>query len=795
LGVLKRMVISLLLVAVGVQSENQYPLWAEGGCEFADNIPNINHGANRSHYNSGAGLGWKNYLGDWADVNATSQGDNAYSSTYVSDTDSQKSFDMDTTSLVQEWVNGTHPNQGLLLRNSRTPNSKTDIHSKEANDENFRPVLSISTNNGEFLLTPIGDTMVRSYTYQCGGSLKVLRLLAPSNVLMQFNIDDIPMGSIINNATLTLNTTENQYGHNTVELYRVSIEAHAIKGQTLSSAYPNDFGMKYDDSILLVESFDTDNWQGKWQTQIENTVVFSGEGNGFVPLMGGALKATVKKDTFYGLNLIYDLENSHGEDLDELNMRYYLRFGENWKPNDIGKLPGIVGTYGNTPYEGGWGGRTSDGENGWSARGLFGYQIEGNNPHEGKYPIGNYIYHADQAGSYGDGVVFQSEPLAQNEWYAIEQYVKMNTPSLNDGIIRSWVNGVMVYENKTFRFRNEGFENIKVEKVWMNIYHGGKKTANQDITAYIDNVVIAKKYIGPVDYKLGAPLVGSESNRIPIIDSSTPYNNIIALSLGASQQFSIAGSDPERSSLQTDWYVNGKLVLENQNSFIINRVFDNLDAINIEARIIDGDGGVATKSWDISSELNNFFVTEVIQDTYLPTWTHQARGFLDTMISRDTSNILMEFPFNADLDANDIKSAYIVISDKAQYGDINVSLFKGVGNWIEGTHAHQGASSQYQDFESSLPWNNLIGDWIDASGIENGSDSYSEIMIEDNGPDAVKKVYIDVTTLLKEQIELSENLDVVLTATGGKHDIYTKQAEEYLRPKLIIEKYEQTLIK
>ena len=76
----------------------------------------------------------------------------------------------------------------------------------------------------------------------------------------------------------------------------------------------------------------------------------------------------------------------------------------------------------------------------------------------------------------------------------------MNTLGLNDGIISSWVNGVLVYENKTFRFRNEGFENIKIEKVWMNIYHGGKKAANQDITVYIDNVVIAKSYIGPINW-------------------------------------------------------------------------------------------------------------------------------------------------------------------------------------------------------------------------------------------------------------------------------------------------------
>ncbi len=40
-------------------------------------------------------------------------------------------------------------------------------------------------------------------------------------------------------------------------------------------------------------------------------------------------------------------------------------------------------------------------------------------------------------------------------------------------------------------------EALKIEQVWMNVYHGGTKPSPYDQHLYIDNVVIARKYIGP----------------------------------------------------------------------------------------------------------------------------------------------------------------------------------------------------------------------------------------------------------------------------------------------------------
>ena len=41
-------------------------------------------------------------------------------------------------------------------------------------------------------------------------------------------------------------------------------------------------------------------------------------------------------------------------------------------------------------------------------------------------------------------------------------------------------------------------DTLKIETVWLNVYLGGSWTARSDHHLYIDNVVIARKYIGPL---------------------------------------------------------------------------------------------------------------------------------------------------------------------------------------------------------------------------------------------------------------------------------------------------------
>jgi hypothetical protein len=216
----------------------------------------------------------------------------------------------------------------------------------------------------------------------------------------------------------------------------------------------------------------------------------------FEPLQGKALRVKIAEGSTGAMSTSYKFRRETGHEPEEIYFRYYLRLADDWNQTlQGGKLPGISGTYGIA----GWGGRKSDGTDGWSARGSFSLTIPADNPLGGTTPIGTYCYHADMKGQYGDIWVWQNEYLGflrNNRWYSIEQYVKLNTPGVKDGVLRAWVDGRPAFEKTDIRFRH--VDKLKIEQVWMNVYHGGKKPSPYDQHLYIDNVVIARSYIGPI---------------------------------------------------------------------------------------------------------------------------------------------------------------------------------------------------------------------------------------------------------------------------------------------------------
>ena len=54
----------------------------------------------------------------------------------------------------------------------------------------------------------------------------------------------------------------------------------------------------------------------------------------------------------------------------------------------------------------------------------------------------------------------------------------------------------LVEEKTDWRWRD--VDTLRIEEVWMNVYHGGTDPAPQDLVLYIDNVVIATEHVGPM---------------------------------------------------------------------------------------------------------------------------------------------------------------------------------------------------------------------------------------------------------------------------------------------------------
>jgi hypothetical protein len=252
--------------------------------------------------------------------------------------------------------------------------------------------------------------------------------------------------------------------------------------------------------VIFATGFERANWQSEW-TQAEpkdriDTIDVDRRFEKFQPLQGKALRSRIAKGSTTALNTLFKFDEQIGHEPEEIYFRYYLRLADDWNQTvQGGKLPGISGTYGRA----GWGGRKSNGKNGWSARGLFKMTVPAGNPLAGRTPIGFYCYHADMKSSYGTNWVWNKDYrgyLETNRWYAIEQYCRLNTPGEKNGVLRAWVDGHLAFEKTDVRFRLT--DELRIEQVWMNVYHGGTIPSPHNQHVFIDNVVIANNYIGPM---------------------------------------------------------------------------------------------------------------------------------------------------------------------------------------------------------------------------------------------------------------------------------------------------------
>lgn len=238
---------------------------------------------------------------------------------------------------------------------------------------------------------------------------------------------------------------------------------------------------------LFTCSFDEDDWYKAWglRNSPERTAIINKDQNlNFEPYKGNALKIRVDKNGHYGLSLQYRFMDRLGYEPESIFFSYRLRLADDWNPKQGGKLPGISGTYGRA----GWGGRPVNGQDGWSARGLFKGQVNG------LTPVGYYCYHADMKGQYGENWVWDIERrgyLENNRWYHIEQFIKLNTPKHNDGVLKAWVDGQLAFEKNDVRMRDT--DALKIEAVWVNLYHGGKWTAETEDHIFIDEVLITER--------------------------------------------------------------------------------------------------------------------------------------------------------------------------------------------------------------------------------------------------------------------------------------------------------------
>lgn len=457
-------------------------------------------GATKQYYNSKYRLEWRHPLGDWLDADGVLNGNKPHLSETLKSSLSGRYIELDVTKMLQATPRGSSSamrDVDFFFRSA----GDFKFSSREASQ--FSPSIEFYVGDQLRQFFSLRDTQLDTSTNKNLGAGTSVKVGRRSNGLLGFSIpESLITAPELKKIVLRLHIGKVYGSGATLNVFQVSTGQGSTGSiQTASNSrvdvlgiaakYPADKGLESDAQVYFFDDFDEHHNPRVWgdrgrRVDVPNTGLSVSE---------QALEVTVREGKNKGLNRRYKFRANGLDEPEEAYFRYYLRLSQSWN-SDIsgGKFPGFAGTYGKA----GWGGRKATGDGGWSARGFF-FSTAENQRGQLRTPLGNYVYHLDQTNRYGNDWVWSENGAAlleNDRWYSVEQQVKLNTPGQSDGVLRGWLDGKLVFEKTDLRFR--GSPTLKIEEVWFNVYHGGGDAAPRDLVLYIDNVVIANKYIGPI---------------------------------------------------------------------------------------------------------------------------------------------------------------------------------------------------------------------------------------------------------------------------------------------------------
>jgi hypothetical protein len=438
-------------------------------------------------------LPWQRSLGDWQDAKGKLHGDEAFDVASVSAIGAV----WDVTALVRKWA-GKEQARGIFFLRAVGGSSYAAFNSRESRSPGNWPLLVLEYSDGrQENRKPTADAHLNCSTYRAIGRIDPLVISPQETVLVEFELPKDLDGRKLARARLLMTNAKGQPSPLRIGIFNTALPAFPTNAprQGIAAAFEGDRGIEKHPDVVFTSGFDEGlTWKSKWANASgEIDVVSDAPGLRFVPLSGSALRINLKKGSNYGSDVKFNTKVL-GKEPDELYFRYYLRLADNWNPTvDGGKMPGMAGTY-NTA---GWGGRRSDGTNGWSMRGGFLKIFEGEHPMRGLTQLSTYAYYAGMQGDYGEHWPWPGALLARNRWYSIEQRVKLNSPGTADGLLQVWLDGRLIMERGGIRYRS--VDRLHIEDIWINVYHGGMALSPHDQHMFVDNVVVARSYIGPAN--------------------------------------------------------------------------------------------------------------------------------------------------------------------------------------------------------------------------------------------------------------------------------------------------------
>ncbi|MEP3390418.1 MAG: Ig-like domain-containing protein [Reichenbachiella sp.] len=260
---------------------------------------------------------------------------------------------------------------------------------------------------------------------------------------------------------------------------------------------------------IFNDDFNCPNWSSNYElTTADDPEV---NGNDVTHMTTGGyndspcIRVKISEGSHYGCDFRYRT------DVSEAYAQYKVFYETGFAGTGIGNETGENGYWGKSPgWDGtrrscGWGKCIpTDEQPGWSARGSL-------DRANGKVKNKKYVYHADMELPFGDSWYWDGPAMNDNQWYTVDEYIKVNTPGVANGEMRVWLDGTLVFQKTDINFTNVGGEFAKIEGWWFNYYYGGEPVSDNDFFVRLDDFRLSTSPIGPSGS--GTACIGSQCSQ------------------------------------------------------------------------------------------------------------------------------------------------------------------------------------------------------------------------------------------------------------------------------------------
>ena len=402
--------------------------------------------ATRSHYNHALELPWAATLGTWKDAAGTIQGTIAFAAVPVVDRASEQVVQWDVTSLVQSGE------ADMLIRRAGGTNIK--FHSREAADPAKRPRLVVWKDGEVVRYAPTADTTLNSTTVSSLG--KGTTLATSGAFLIKFGVGP---DRGIDRAVLEMTTTTEQYGNQTLSVFR------AYPGPKMYAMPPFIRGTS-DDIVMRLSG---DAWRHPSFNYFRSDRMQIGA--------DGRVTITIPTGSDTGSEAVFSIPKSARRTT--MYARAIMKVHGDWTGTMGGKYPGLANTgQGDRRASNvcGWGSRVADGVC-WSARTNRHRYVADNPFTKGYQALAPYAYRFNRSTYNGEGPD-SSRPVPKGRFFVLDQMIKLNsirsdgTPNA-DGLVAYWVNGVLVNHMKNVIWRTREGDDTLPSEYWLDVYEGG----------------------------------------------------------------------------------------------------------------------------------------------------------------------------------------------------------------------------------------------------------------------------------------------------------------------------------